>query len=93
MIEQVIIGIMLGVVFGLYGYVTKSEPDEPLNPRKVFRTAVVYGAAGAVVGLRGEPVTEAAIVEATALTAVFGEVADKAYSRFKRFYTVANRGR
>lgn len=84
MIRQALTGLLLGVLFGLYGYVTKSETDEPLDPKRVFRTAVVYGAAGLMVGLSGGPVTEQAVVEQTALTAVFGEMADKAYAKLKR---------
>jgi hypothetical protein len=84
MIQQVLTGVVLGIVFGLYGYATKAPRDEPINPRKLFRTTVVYGTAGLLVGLSGGPVTEQAVVEQTALTAVLGEMADKAYAKVKR---------
>lgn len=85
-VEQTAIGIVAGVVFGLYGYLTKADTDEGLNLRKLGRTTVIYGAAGAVVGYLGEPLTEGRIEAATASTVVVGEVFDKLYSRAKRAY-------
>lgn len=84
MIEQIAIGLISGVVFGLYGYLTKSKEDEPLDYKKLGSTVVVYGAAGAIVGYMGDPVTEEAIVEMTAYTVVLGESFDKLYSKAKR---------
>ena len=86
MLQQIAIGVLSGVVFGLYGYLTKSEPDEPIDPKKLGRTITVYGAAGMLVGLSGDPITEEAVVEATAVTVVLGEVFDKLVSKLNREY-------
>lgn len=84
MIESVLIGFLAGIVFGLYGYFTKSDGDEPLKPKKIARTAIIYGGAGVVVGFHGGEITEQNIEAATASTVVLGEVFDKGYSKLKR---------
>lgn len=83
-VMQAIIGLVVGAIFGLYGYVTKAEEDEEWSWRKFTRTAVIYGAAGFVVGWQGGAITEPNVVEATAFTAVLGEVVDKLWSRIRR---------
>lgn len=84
--EKVAIGIIAGAVFGLYGYFTKSERGEGFNYRKILRTMVVYGAAGAIVG--GDPtstLSESSVEAATAQTVVLGQVFDMAWARVQRY--------
>lgn len=88
-VEQVVIGAVAGVVFGLYGYLTKREWTqdsgfESFNYRKIGRTIVVYAAAGALVGYMGEPITEGRVEAATATTIVVGEVFDRLVSAIQR---------
>lgn len=83
-IEQAAIGLVAGIVFGLYGIWSKKPPDEPINPKKIGRTVVIYGAAGLIVGAGGEPITQGNVAAATASTVVLGEVFDKAYARYTR---------
>lgn len=87
-VERVVIGLLAGLGFGLYGFFTKREkhPDgtyEGLVWRKLFRTMLVYGAAGALVGYYGDPVTQGRIEMATATTVIVGEAFDKAYPRLR----------
>ena len=84
MIENVIVGLIAGAVFGLYGYFTKHEDGENFDYVKIGRTVVVYGIAGAIVGSRGEPLTEDKVMEATAYTVVLGEIFDKLVSRIQK---------
>ena len=86
MLEQILVGLISGAVFGLYGFITKAEDGEAISPKKLGRTIVVYGFAGMLVGLSGDPVTEEAVVEATAVTVVLGEVFDKLVSKLNREY-------
>lgn len=85
-VEQLAIGLVAGIVFGLYGYITKAhDPEkgyESWEWRKATRTTVVYGAAGLVVGYGGDPITQGNIAAATAYTVVLGEIVDKLWARF-----------
>lgn len=85
-LEQLVIGIALGVFFGLFGYGTKAyDPDEgyeSFSVKKLFRTMVVYGAAGAIVAYGGGEITAGAIEAELPTTIVLGEIFDKLWSRF-----------
>lgn len=88
-LEQALIGVAAGVVWGLYGYFSKREWDpaagwEQFNVYKIGRTVVVWAAAGALVGYMGEPITEGRIEAATATTAIVGEFFDRLVSGVQR---------
>lgn len=88
-LEQLAIGVLAGAVFGLYGYFTKRDfdPDdgyEDFKWRKIGRTIVVYGAAGALVGAAGEPITAGRVEAATTTTVVLGVVFDSAIAAAQR---------
>lgn len=85
-LEQAVIGLVAGVVFGLYGYMTKAPEGEPFDIRKISRTIAVYGAAGLLVGYTGDPITQGNVETATAVTVVLGEVADKGVSKLQNSY-------
>lgn len=86
MLEQIAIGLVAGILFGLFGYVTKAyDPDqgyESFSIKKASRTTLVYGAAGAIVGYGGDPITAGAIEAELTTTIVLGEIFDKMWSRF-----------
>lgn len=84
MFRQVLIGLLAGVVFGLYGYFTKSDPAEGFDVSKIIRTVGTYAVAGAAVGYTGGPITPEAVAEHTAYTVVAGEVLDKGVSKIQR---------
>lgn len=86
MLEQALIGLVAGILFGVFGYITKAyDPDkgyESFSVKKALRTTVVYGAAGLIVGYGGESVTAGAIEAEIPTTIVLGEIFDKLWSRF-----------
>lgn len=53
---------------GDHGMASKEDMFEDFELAKLVRTLVIYGAAGALVGLAGEPLTEGNIVTATGAT-------------------------
>lgn len=61
--------------------VTTEDGFEDFELAKLFRTLVIYGAAGALVGLSGEPLTEGNIVAATGATVLLGEIAERLVKR------------
>lgn len=83
-ISSAIIGMAYGVVFGLYGVLTKKPKDEKFDPRKITRTILVFGAAGALVSVRGGDLSPAQITSATAETAALGVIFDMFVSRLQR---------
>lgn len=83
-VMAVVIGVVTGIVFGLNGYFTKRDPDEAFAPRKVARTVVIFGAAGALVGYAGDPLTQANVVAMTGTTAVLGKLVDEWWSWMRR---------
>lgn len=91
MMEQILIGLLIGAGFGLFGYATKAwDPDEgyeSLNPRKLARTIVLFAAAGALVSMQGGRVEFALVqqtVEQSAYIGVLGTVFDNLWARFVR---------
>lgn len=77
-------GLLLGLVFGLYGYVMKSDPEEGLSYKKLARTMFVYALAGLLVAVEGNPITFGMVEAKVAYTIVFGEVFDKLWSWARR---------
>ena len=84
MLQQTFIGLFAGVVFGLYGFFTKSDPGEGFDTSKLVRTTGTYAVAGAAVGYTGDPITPEAVAEHTAYAVVAGEVLDKGVSKIQR---------
>jgi hypothetical protein len=76
------------LVLGLLGYVgrdwTPEDGFEDFELAKLVRTLVIYGAAGALVGLTGERITEGNIIAATGATVFLGEVAERLVKRAQR---------
>lgn len=79
-IVAVAIGIVAGIIFGLNGYFTKRDADEPFSPKKAARTVVVFGAAGALVGYAGDPLTQSNVIAMTGTTAILGKLVDEWWS-------------
>lgn len=82
-LEQTLIGVAMGLVMGLFGYFSSREFDpssgfEGFNYAKIGRTVVIYGAAGALVGYAGDPLTQGRIEAATTSTVFLGELAERA---------------
>lgn len=84
-IEQIGIGAMIGLVYGIYGFLTKHEGGESIETKKLARTVVLFAVGGAIsVGIHGET-SEAAISEqAAALGGTLGLAFDMAWARVKR---------
>lgn len=90
-LEQTVIGIVAGIAFGLVGYFGNRELDpeegwEGFNYAKIGRTVVVYGAAGAIVGYAGDPITQGNIATATGSTVILGELAERVIKGALRHY-------
>lgn len=87
-IRQIGAGLAAGLVLGFLGYVgrdwTPEHGFEDFVLAKLIRTLVIYGAAGALVGLAGEPLTEGNIVAATGATVFLGEVTERLVKRAQR---------
>lgn len=77
-------GVALGGMYGVYGYLTQKDPDEPFKPRKFGRTVTIWAAAAVVVVGAGDPVNEENIKETTAQVAVAGVMFDMTWSWAKR---------
>lgn len=80
------IGLVMGLVYGAAGYLARDyDPErgawEGFEPAKLGRTLVIYGAAGALVGLWGDPLTQDNIVAATGSTVMLGELAERLIKR------------
>jgi hypothetical protein len=83
-IGTIVVGIGAGVAFGLWGYYTKRDPDEPFKLAKLLRTVVVFGVAGALVAASEQTeLTQSSIQAQTAYTVVLGKLVDEAYSKVR----------
>lgn len=86
-VERVVIGMLAGLGFGLFGFFAKRKKDdgeyEDFEWRKLARTMVVYGAAGMMVAYSGDRVTQGRVELATTYTVILGEIFDKAYPRVR----------
>lgn len=83
-VEQVLIGMAAGIFFGVVGFFAKRDKNsdgtyEDWKWRKLFRTVVIYAAAGTLVAYQGEPVTQGRIEMATMSTIILGELFDRVY--------------
>lgn len=83
------IGLVVGVVWGLYGFWSNRQYDpqvgwEQFDVVKLGRTVVVYGAAGAIVGYSGDQLTQGNVAAATAYTMVLGEAAERVIKRVQK---------
>ena len=59
MLETLGIGIIIGILWGAFGYaVAKVKNDEPFNPRKFLKTLVLGAILTAAAKALGVPVTE-----------------------------------
>jgi NhaP-type Na+/H+ or K+/H+ antiporter len=87
-LQEIGTGLAAGLVLGFFGYLgrdwTPEDGFEDFVLAKLIRTLVIYGAAGALVGLAGEPLTEGNIVAATGATVFLGEVAEGLFKRAQR---------
>ena len=79
-----VIGAVYGLVFAVYGIITKKDPDEPIKPKKAVRTILLFTAAGALVAFQGNPVTPDTVQAHLADVAVVGIVFDMAWPRIRR---------
>lgn len=91
-LTQVAIGLVAGLALGLSGYFGGREYDpdrdlwEQFQYAKIGRTLVIYGAAGALVGYMGEPITQGKIIAATGSTVVLGEIAERLAKGLQKRY-------
>lgn len=87
-LQEIGAGLVSGLVLGFFGYLgrdwTPEDGFEDFELAKLIRTLVIYGVAGALVGLAGEPLTEGNIVTATGATVFLGEVAERLVKRAQR---------
>lgn len=83
-LAAIAIGSAHGLVYAVYGIITKRQSGEPLKPKKAFRTVVLFTAAGALVALRDGALAQGNIVRAQSQVAVLGILADMAYSAARR---------
>jgi hypothetical protein len=89
-LTQTVIGLVAGLALGLSGYFGGREYDsdrglwEQFQYAKIGRTLVIYGAAGALVGYMGEPITQGNIVASTGSTVVLGEIAERLIKGFMK---------
>jgi NhaP-type Na+/H+ or K+/H+ antiporter len=87
-LQEIGSGLAAGLVLGFFGYFGRGwTPDdgfEDFELAKLVRTLVIYGAAGALVGATGEPLTQGNIVDATGATVFLGEVAERVVKRLQR---------
>lgn len=80
----ILVGIVAGVGFGLWGYVTKRDPGESFKTGKLVRTVIVFGIAGAMVAASEQiELTQSSIQAQAAYTVVLGKVVDEAYSKVR----------
>lgn len=72
-LTTVLQGVLLGAVYGAYGYATKKKPGEQFEPKKFGRTVFVWGAAGAIVALEPtQAVSEGSVEEKAAAIGAVG---------------------
>lgn len=76
-IVSALTGVLLGGIYGLYGYATKREVGETFEPRKLFRTVAVWAIAGALVALGPNEVSEGTVGEKAAAIGAIGIFIDQ----------------
>lgn len=78
------VGAVYGVVFALYGVITKKDPDEPVKVKKAARTTLLFAAAGVIVSTQGGQLTQSNIAQHVTEVGFIGVVFDMAWSRLRR---------
>lgn len=76
MIQEIVLGLVLGAGYGAFGYVTKSPDGEAFDKRKFARTTLLHAVAGVVVALSGGELTGSAITEQAPAVSVVGVAFD-----------------
>lgn len=84
-------GAIMGVVYGLYGLATKRDANEPIRPKKLVRTVVLFAIAGSIVRLAGEPVAMDTLSRTLPELTMIGIVFDMLWSRMERAGYIPNR--
>lgn len=92
LVNKTLLGLTFGVLYGLYGFVTKRDPGEPFKTRKLLRTVVLWGAAGVVVAVAdGTSALERGEIEKeVASVAVLGVAFDHAWAAARRSGWIPN---
>lgn len=79
------LGAVYGIVYAVYGIITKRESGETVNPRKAARSVILFAAAGVVVSVRqGSAPSLTAIEQTTTEVAVIGVAFDFAWSGLRK---------
>lgn len=74
----ILTGLALGAVYGAYGFLTKREPGEGFEMRKLARTTFVWSIAGAIVALEPtQSVSEGTVGEKAAAIGAVGIFIDQ----------------
>jgi len=77
MLETLGIGVIIGILWGAFGYaVAKVKDDEPFNPRKFLKTLVLGAILTAAAKGLGVPVTE---IEGMTVSGFLTIVVDKLF--------------
>lgn len=85
LLQAILVGAAFGIVYAVYGILTKRDPGEPINPRKAVRSVVLWGAAGIIVSVRrGTTLTEGNIETVVTEVAFIGIAFDMAWAGLRR---------
>ena len=76
-------GMAVGIAYGLTGFFTKRDKGEKLNIKKLLRTIVLFGVAGAI--LQGDP-SGAQLEQTVGQIGVVGVAFDMVYGKARRMY-------
>ena len=84
-ILQVVLGAGIGLVYGLYGFLTKRDEGEPIKTEKLARTILLFAIGGSISAVFHDDISEVAInSQVTTLAATVGLAFDMAWSYMER---------
>ena len=81
---SIIVGGVMGMVYGAYGYVSKKDDGEKFKWKKLTRTMLIFVTAGILVGVSGESLGQESIEEQAASIAGAGVIVDMAWPKLRR---------
>lgn len=85
LVMAAVAGAVIGMSYGVVGLLTKRDPEEPIQVRKLFRTAAIFAGAGVVVAIgNGGDVSREAVRSAIPQASVVGVVVDMIWARLVR---------